>query len=227
MIRSLTASSIPSNVPEDSQDVLIVGGGVIGLCCGWYLSKAGYKVTILDRDPTRKSACSDENAGMVVPSHFIPVAAPGAISQGLKWMLDPESPFYIKPRLDRDLISWLWKFKRSCTHKHVERAVPVLREMHLNSLKRYEEFAESLDFSYVHRGSFYACNTESGLEHKIEDARIAGRAGIHTEVLGPEEIAKLIPETRLSAVGGVFYPDGIEREHIPPTLTGSRWLGWV
>ena len=92
MIRSLTASSIPSNVPEDSQNVLIVGGGVIGLCCGWYLSKAGYKVTILDRDPTRKSACSDENAGMVVPSHFIPLAAPGVISQGLSGCLTPRVP---------------------------------------------------------------------------------------------------------------------------------------
>ena len=116
-------------------------------------------------------------------------------------------------RHHHDLISWLWKFNRSCTQKHVERSAPVLRELHLDSLKRYAELSENLDFSFEHRGSFYACNTESGLQHKIEDARIAGRTGIHTEVLGPEEIAKLIPETPLTAVGGVYYP---EDAHLQP-----------
>ena len=134
MIRSLTASSIPSNVPEDSQDVLIVGGGVIGLCCGWYLSKAGYKVTILDRDPTRKSACSDENAGMVVPSHFIPLAAPGVISQGLKWMLNPKSPFYMRPRLDPALWSWCWKFFRHANVRHVENSKYILSTISLETV---------------------------------------------------------------------------------------------
>jgi len=159
------------------------------------------------------SGSSYGNAGLIVPSHCIPLSEPGVIGQGLRWMLDPESPFYIKPRLDRDLMSWLWKFNQSCTKKHVERSAPVLREMHLDSLKRYAEFSENLDFSFEHRGSFYACNTESGLQHKIEDARIAGRTGIHTEVLGPEGIAKLIPETPLTAVGGVYYP---EDAHLQP-----------
>ena len=62
-------------VPDRDNDILIVGGGVIGLCCGWYLSQAGRTVTILDRDPLRSESCSDKNAGMVVPSHFIPLAA--------------------------------------------------------------------------------------------------------------------------------------------------------
>ena len=195
-----------------SNDILIVGAGVIGVCAAYELSKLGHKVTLVDQGDVCAGS-SYGNGGLIVPSHCVPLSEPGVIGQGLKWMLDPESPFYIKPRLDRDLISWLWKFKRSCTKKHVDRAVPVLREMHLNSLKRYEEFAQNFEFSYVHRGSFYACNTESGLEHKIEDARIAGRAGIHTEVLEPAEIAKLIPETRLSVVGGVFYP---EDGHLQP-----------
>jgi len=176
------------------------------LCTAYELAKRGHSVTLVDQGDVC-SGSSYGNAGLIVPSHCVPLSEPGIVKQGLKWMLDPESPFYIKPRLDRDLVSWLWKFNRSCTARHVARSVPVLREMHLNSLARYESFAQTLDFSYVHKGSFYACNTEAGLEHKIEDARIAGRAGIQTEVLNPEEIAKLIPETPISAVGGVYYPD--------------------
>lgn len=197
---------------KDSSDILIVGAGVIGVCTAYELSKLGQTVTLVDQGDVCAGS-SYGNAGLIVPSHCVPLSEPGIVKQGLNWMLDPESPFYIKPRLDRDLMSWLWKFNRSCTARHVERATPVLREMHLNSLERYAAFARHLDFSYEHRGSFYACNTESGLEHKIEDARIAGRTGIRTEILGPEEIAKLIPETRVSAVGGVYYP---EDGHLQP-----------
>ena len=193
-------------------DIVVVGAGVIGVCTAYELSKLGHHVRLIDQGNVC-SGSSYGNAGLIVPSHCVPLSEPGVISQGLKWMMDPESPFYIKPRLDRDLISWLWKFYRSANAKQVARAVPVLREMHLNSLARFETFAEQFDFSFEHRGSFYACNTASGFEHKIEDARIAGRAGIHTEILGPDEIAKLIPETRVSAVGGVFYP---EDGHLQP-----------
>lgn len=197
---------------EKRPDIVVVGAGVIGVCAAHELAARGHTVTLLDqRDVCAGSSYG--NAGLIVPSHCVPLSEPGIVRQGLKWMLDPESPFYIKPRLDRDLIRWLWKFNRSCTNRHVAKATPVLREMHLNSLKRYETFAERLDFSYEHRGSFYACNTEAGLAHKIADARIAGRAGIRIEVLDPDAIAKLIPETRVSAVGGVFYP---EDAHLQP-----------
>ena len=93
-------------------DVLIIGGGVIGLCSAWYLKQAGYSVGIVDKGEIGRGSSSG-NAGMIVPSHFIPLAAPGVIGQGLKWMLNPDSPFYIKPRANLDLIRWLWKFARS------------------------------------------------------------------------------------------------------------------
>ncbi len=196
----------------ENSDIVVIGAGVIGVCTAYELSKLGRSVRLIDQGNVC-SGSSYGNAGLIVPSHCVPLSEPGVITQGLKWMMDPESPFYIKPRLDKDLISWLWKFYRSATAKQVARAVPVLREMHLNSLARFEVLSEQFDFSFEHRGSFYACNTDTGLEHKLEDGRIAARAGIHTETLGPEEIAKLIPETRVSAVGGVFYP---EDGHLQP-----------
>ena len=196
----------------DRSDICVIGAGVIGICTAYELAKLGHKVTVVDQGDVCAGS-SYGNAGLIVPSHCVPLSEPGIVKQGLKWMLDPDSPFYIKPRFDRNLVSWLWKFNRSCTDAHVARATPVLREMHLNSLALFEAFAQDLDFSYEHRGSFYACNTESGLEHKIEDARIAARTGIRIEVLGPEEIRKLIPETPISAVGGVYYP---EDGHLQP-----------
>ena len=93
--------------------LLIVGGGVIGLCTAYYAARKGHRVTVLDRRAADHEGCSYGNAGLVVPSHFVPLAAPGMVALGLKWMRRPDSPFYVKPRLDRELISWGLNFWRA------------------------------------------------------------------------------------------------------------------
>jgi len=205
MTHSLTASSIPSNVSADSQDVLIVGGGVIGLCCGWYLSKAGRKVTILDRDPSRKSACSDENAGMVVPSHFIPLAAPGVISQGLKWMLNSKSPFYMRPRLDPALWSWCWKFYRHSNARHVENSKRLLSTLSLDSRRLFLELADERNFDLATRGLMMLCQTETGLEEEVQVASMAKAVGVDAEVCDAARVRELDPDIQMDVVGGVWF----------------------
>src|SRR3989449_11707642 len=113
--------------------VLIIGGGVIGLCTAYYAARRGHRVTVLDRRAADHEGCSFGNAGMVAPSHFIPLAAPGMVARGLKCMWNPESPFYIKPRLDWDLWSWGWKFFRAANPRHVTRCAPLLRDLNLAS----------------------------------------------------------------------------------------------
>src|SRR5256885_16044869 len=92
-----------------SKRVLIIGGGVIGLCTAYYAARQGHRVTVIDRDTADHEGCSYGNAGMIVPSHFVPLAAPGMVALGLKWMWNPALPFYIKPWLSRVLLSWSWR----------------------------------------------------------------------------------------------------------------------
>jgi len=120
--------------------VVVVGGGVIGVCAAYYLARAGASVTLLERADIAAGS-SHGNAGLVVPSHAVPLAAPGVLWQGLKWMADPESPFWIKPRLDPALAAWLWRFQQHCTDAHVRRAMPVIRDLSEASLALYEELA--------------------------------------------------------------------------------------
>ena len=116
-----------------SKRVVIVGGGVIGLCRGVLLRAPRLRVTLVERNPAQRDGCSFGNAGMIVPSHFVPLAAPGMVALGLKWMWNPASPFYIKPRLSRDLLDWGIKFWRAATPEHVRRAAPLLRDLSLAS----------------------------------------------------------------------------------------------
>ena len=96
------------------KNITIIGGGVIGLTSAYYLQKEGYDVTIIDKGNITDS-CSFGNMGYISPSHFVPLASPGIISQGLKWMLSSTSPFYIKPRLDIDLMKAFMDFQMTQT----------------------------------------------------------------------------------------------------------------
>ena len=114
-------------------ETLVIGGGAIGICCAYYLHQHGKKVAVIEKGEICSGA-SHGNAGLIVPSHSIPLAAPGVITQGLKWMFDPQSPFYIKPRLDHEFLSWLWKFNSACSEANVRRALPVMSRLNAASL---------------------------------------------------------------------------------------------
>src|SRR5881296_1984117 len=155
-----------------SKHLLIIGGGVIGLSTAYYAVRQGHRVTILDRALASHEGCSYGNAGFVVPSHFIPLAAPGMLARGLKWMWNPESPFYVKPRLSWDLLSWGAKFWRASTHEHVRRSAPLLRDLNFASRACFEELADlpDNDFGLVKRGLLMLCKTQPAFD---EEARMA------------------------------------------------------
>ena len=194
-----------SDADSRDHDVLIIGGGVIGLCCGWSLARAGRTVTILDRHPTRRESCSDENAGMVVPSHFIPLAAPGVIAQGLKWMLNPKSPFYLRPRLDPALWSWCWQFFRHANARHVEDTKQLLADFSLESRRLFLEWAEELQFDLTTRGLMMLCRTESGLEDEAKVAALAAAVGVKAEVCDATRVRELDPDAQMDVAGAVWF----------------------
>ena len=194
-----------SDADSRDHDVLIIGGGVIGLCCGWSLARAGRTVTILDRHPTRRESCSDENAGMVVPSHFIPLAAPGVIAQGLKWMLNPKSPFYLRPRLDPALWSWCWQFFRHANARHVEDTKQLLADFSLESRRLFLEWAEELQFDLTTRGLMMLCRTEAGLEDEAKVAAQAAAVGVKAEVCDAARVRELDPDAQMDVAGAVWF----------------------
>ncbi|HMO38583.1 MAG TPA: FAD-dependent oxidoreductase [Saprospiraceae bacterium] len=188
-------------------NIHIIGGGVAGLCTAWYLRQAGFEVTVLDQGDLM-DGCSHGNAGMIVPSHFIPMAAPGVITQGIRWMFNSKSPFYIKPRLNAELLQWLWQFYRSCTPENVREAMPVLRDFNNLSKKLYHNFAQTdgFDFDYEARGLLMLCKNPKTLHEEAEVAEKAHALGLEAKVLNASEVQQLEANIKLDVTGGVFYP---------------------
>ncbi|MGE3109228.1 MAG: NAD(P)/FAD-dependent oxidoreductase [Phycisphaerales bacterium] len=197
---------------SSAKHILIVGGGVIGLCTAHYCRRAGHQVTLLERGGPDHDCCSLGNAGYVSPSHFIPLAAPGMVWTGLRMMRNPRSPFYIKPRLSLDLMNWGWKFMRACTPQRVERAAPVLRDLNLHSRACYEELssewaARGEEFGFTKRGLLMLCKTEQALEHERHLGARGKQLGVPGEFLSPQETAKVEPNLKADILGSVFFPD--------------------
>ena len=191
-----------------SKQVVIIGGGIIGLCSAYYLAKQGHQVQVLDRNPEQRNGCSFGNAGMIVPSHFVPLAAPGMVALGLKWMWNPESPFYIKPRLNGDLLDWGMKFWQAANQEHVTRSAPCLRDLNFASRKCYEELAElpGGDFALTKRGLLMLCKTEHALAEEAAQAQRANEFGVPAQVLDAKQTAALDPDVSMDICGAVYYP---------------------
>ena len=87
------------------KEIIVIGGGIIGLCSAYYLRKEGHSVRVIDMSNLDEGA-SYVNAGYISPSHIVPLSAPGVVRKGLQWMFDPSSPFYVKPRMDLEFLKW-------------------------------------------------------------------------------------------------------------------------
>ena len=191
-----------------SRRVVIIGGGVIGLCTAYYCARRGFEVTVIERNSAQRDGCSFGNAGMIVPSHFIPLAAPGMVALGLKWMWNPASPLYIKPRFDADLFGWGIKFWRAANAAHVGRAAPLLRDLSLASRTCFEELAAlpKADFGLVKKGLLMLCQQPHTLDEEAAFAARARDLGIPAEVLDAKQTAALDPNVRLNIVGSIYFP---------------------
>lgn len=187
------------------KSVIIIGGGIIGLCSAYYLAKEGASVAVIDKSDMA-DGCSYGNAGMIVPSHIIPMAQPGVIHQGIKWMFNAKSPFYIKPALSLDLLSWLIQFYKNSNQAHVDKSMVPLRNLSFFSKELYREFAQSAnEFGYQEKGLLMLYNTEKVGEEEVKIGKVAEELGIEVDFLNQQEVKELEKNIAVNALGAVHY----------------------
>ncbi|MFY7672732.1 NAD(P)/FAD-dependent oxidoreductase [Tenacibaculum sp. MEBiC06402] len=189
-----------------SKKIVIIGGGIIGLCTAYYLQKEAHEVIIIDKSGFTSGA-SYVNAGLITPSHIISLAAPGIITKGIKWMFNSSSPFYVKPRLNYDFLQWSWLFKKSATHQKVADSIPVIRDINVLSRSLYEEMKaeKEFDFFHQHKGLLMLYKTDKAGEEEWEVGQKAIECGLKVANLSQEELRKLEPSVDSDIKGAVHY----------------------
>ena len=199
-----------------NNNIIVVGGGVIGISVAYYLSKSGIPVTVLEQN-TVCSGSSYGNAGLIVPSHSIPLASPSAIINGLKWMIKKDSPFYIKPRISIDLINWVLRFIAASTYSKLKNTTSKKIEMSLQSLLLYRELIETeqFDVGFHQNGSLSVYSTEHEFTKGEQESVMLNDFGISNMVMDQTDILDFEPTLSPIVKGGIFYD---QDAHITPDL---------
>jgi D-amino-acid dehydrogenase len=187
-------------------EVLILGGGIVGLACAYFLNRVGREVRVLDKGEIGSGA-SGGNCGLVTPSHAEPVCAPGMPMQAARWMLDKRSPFFVRPRLDPEFLIWGTRFARNCNDETMARVMQakskILTASRVLTGKLIE--AEQLDCQFGEQGVLGVCLKDETLEHLNQFAAAAADLGVPSEVLDQDTLLEREPALRPEVIGGVMF----------------------
>ena len=194
---------------------MVVGAGIVGLCAADALLRRGFRVTILERDARPGEGVSYGNGGLVVPSHFEPLAAPGMVLAGLRMLRSKESPFGFAGLPGLEMAGWMALFAQAGTHAHVARCAPVLRDLNLASRALFEDRYGALSAGYARKGELMVCRTAKGLAAEARLVDGARRLGLRTEVLDRQALADFERGIAYDAAGAVYFEDDA---HLTPSL---------
>jgi D-amino-acid dehydrogenase len=207
-------------------DILVVGGGLIGVCCAYEIARRGVRVTLLERGRIGDGAAYG-NAGAATPGH-LPINRPGRMQQAVRSLFDPLSPLYVAPRLDPSLWLWFNSFRRYCTPEHLERSMEVLAPLGRISRWLLEEWigSERIDCDFRTDGYAELFVTESALDQAEREADLVAGLGYRPERLGGDWLRQTEPALGDWVKGGIFFPEAatLNPHHFTMGLAGAARL---
>lgn len=208
-------------MPAPHQEVIVIGGGVVGLFCAYYLRLGGADVTVLDRGSIGgEQSCSARNTGFVGTQGAAPLAEPGVLRQGVRWLASQQSPFSIRPRPSPALLSWLWHFRKLCNEADARACFAVLLDLKRRSLEILREICVGgeLAAAFTSRGMIVAFKTEQGFDKACRALPQAVERGVPLSVLDAGALRDLEPDVEFDIHGALFNAEGAALE-VPAFLT--------
>jgi D-amino-acid dehydrogenase len=186
-------------------DVVIVGGGAIGVASAYYLALRGAHVVVLEAGPKLGGEASYGNAGLISPSHCIPLASPGLLRRIPRFMR-PGGAVYVRPRLSPALARFGFELARSCGRKRMLRGVRALRDLSRSSRDLVEDLShDGLELGYERAGLMNVCRSEGAFEDLLRDVRLLRAEGFEPEVLDSAGARQREPLLREDIAGAVFW----------------------
>lgn len=188
--------------------ILIVGGGIMGLCAAHSLLRRGQPVIVLEQEAQIGDSASGGNAGILAFGH-LPLPRPGLARKAVRWMLDPDSPLYVPPRWDPPLWRWFWDFGRACNERRVQECMDMLCILGRMAREGWQEIRaeRGLACSFKQEGWLNVYRTEAGRREAEHEAQVALRHGVAAVELSADELRRREPAFVEDVAGAVLYPE--------------------
>lgn len=189
------------------EQVVVVGGGVIGACSAWYLTEAGYAVTLIDQARFGRQA-SHGNCGYISPSHVMPLARPGQVLNGLRGMLSSETALRINPRQIFSLAPWLLRFASRCNMKAVMESGQACHPLLQSSAVLYRQLFEeqNLSVDWNEEGLLFVYRDEHEFRaYEQADAWLRKHFDVPAEPFAGTALTELEPALRPGLAGAWLY----------------------
>jgi D-amino-acid dehydrogenase len=195
------------NDSAQNESVLIVGAGIIGIACAHYLSRAGFKVTVIDQG-TIARACSHGNCGYICPSHVLPLTAPGTIPKAITSFFNPAATFRVKPRLSTAFWNWMWQFAKRCNRRQMLTAGAHLKSLLDSSMTEFQQLVsgQSLDCEWQDSGLLYVLQTASGMRDFAATYQVLSEQfGVKARRIDGEELPGFDPALKPGLAGAYHF----------------------
>ena len=193
------------NPPHD--DILIIGGGAIGLATALALLDAGRGVRILEAGAVGGGA-SHGNCGTITPSHAPPLAAPGVVAQALRWMFTPDAPLYLKPRIDPALWHWLLRFAARCNPRDWRQSTQARAALLNDARARLADWVSryGLQCEFEEEGLDYVFRDPRKFQQYVDESVVLKTFGIATQVFGGTDYEREEPAMLPGVAGAIRFP---------------------
>ncbi len=211
-----------------SKKITIVGGGIIGASIAYELQRRGHQTRIIEKNKIGHG-CSYGNAGWMTPCFAMPLPLPGNFLKSLKWLVNPESPLYIKPEPSILLVRWLLTFLKNMNQAQAERAVEGLVKLSLESLHRYEELAKKFpEINFEKKGLLMVAQSPEGVKAAEAEMHFVAKHKVPGRAMTPEQCRDLEPSLTGKLLGGVYFPEEAHGEPlkiVEALVKGAKALG--
>lgn len=200
-----------AKVATQTRQVIVIGGGVVGLASAWWLLEAGYRVTLVEQAATVGSASSYRNGGQLSYRYVSPLADAGVPLKALQWLFQPDGPLRFK--LEADLRQWRWlaRFIACCNadaNRRTTATLLQLGELSRNAMAQLALVLPLSEFAWRNAGKLVVYRSRSLFDAVV--ARSDPDPGHVRHVLSPAEIARREPALAGLAphLAGGIYNEG-------------------
>ncbi|PCJ89157.1 MAG: FAD-dependent oxidoreductase [Hyphomicrobiales bacterium] len=125
---------------SDGKHVVIIGAGIVGVSTAIWLQRAGYHVTLVDREGPA-SGTSYGNGGVLASVGVVPVTVPGLLRKAPKMLFDPNQPLFVRWSYLPKLLPWLARYLSHANSRDVNHTAEALTLLLQDSVEQHQALA--------------------------------------------------------------------------------------